>query len=533
MWNPRFFSSIIHTWALPDGCALLGQPIEGAGRAAHDILATAGSRVCGPKETNPTSSPLQEANPTSSLLQETPSSNDSCLCMSTLPLGHRPQWVCQRGLERELPQRIDEPNGRGGEEMSQPGLGVELEERWQGLGVHQSSTGGCPTYLTAAEIPRSFFLPRRSPGAHRVSWKAGVCKLDAALALKGEAGLSYRASWRIRQGFWAGDWDFSGYCRAIFSIQCLVPCLTIKVISINSDTAVYISIYYRNWILFYQSLLSAGEGTNFSHSGSAASICLSLPHCPCLQWLLFLSSVKTVQSTPSATKGALMDNLIPNTEMIRGAGRLYYSQREAEQAKVVLQAWNLPKIAIWKAHGGAGGKLYRSVKCWKNLVAQGKRDPPWNRGYSAVKPQPAKRAGFWCGQTKHEVAVQVVNESNKSGRAFNYTHCCWTKSRSKQLYFPHRRKDTISLKLSWCQRSSVLLFFQHWLYLLFTSLYCWRKGTHRVLQRSTTVFSLTASADWKVPSCWVVYTVNMAKLLSNGVNLLCCRCAGKNTSVLG
>lgn len=46
-----------------------------------------------------------------------------------------------------------------------------------------------------------------------------------------------------------------------------------------------------------------------------------------------------------------MDNLIPNTEMIRGAGRLYYSQREAEQAKVVLQVCNLPKIAMESPQG--------------------------------------------------------------------------------------------------------------------------------------------------------------------------------------
>lgn len=237
MWNPRFFSSIIHTLELPDGCALLGQPIEGAGKAAHDILETAGSPVRGPKEANPTSSPLREANPTSSLLQEanptssplqdTPSANDSCLCMSTLPLGYRHQWVCQRGLERELPQCIEDTNGCGGKGMSEPGLGAEqLEGGWQGLGVHQSSAGGCPTCLTAAEIPRSCFPPCQSPGAHRPSWKAGVCKLCAALALKREAGLSSGASWRSRQGFWAGDWEFSGYCRKIFSIQCLVPCLT-------------------------------------------------------------------------------------------------------------------------------------------------------------------------------------------------------------------------------------------------------------------------------------------------------------------
>lgn len=130
-------------------------------------------------------------------------------------------------LERELPQCTDGSDGGGGEGMSGPGLGAEqLEGGWQGLGVHWSSTGGCPTYLTAAGIPRSCFVPCRSPGAHRASWKAGVCKLGAGLALRREVGLSYGTSWRNRQGFWAGDWEFSGYCRAIFRIQCLVPCLT-------------------------------------------------------------------------------------------------------------------------------------------------------------------------------------------------------------------------------------------------------------------------------------------------------------------
>lgn len=69
-----------------------------------------------------------------------------------------------------------------------------------------------------------------------------------------------------------------------------------------------------------------------------------------------------------------MDNLIPNTEMIRGAGRLYCSQREAEQAKVVLQVWNLPKIAMWKAHGGGGGEALQ--KCQMLRETQGKREAP-------------------------------------------------------------------------------------------------------------------------------------------------------------
>jgi len=47
-----------------------------------------------------------------------------------------------------------------------------------------------------------------------------------------------------------------------------------------------------------------------------------------------------------------MDNLIPNTWMVSDAGRLFYSQKETEQTKVALHFCNLPKIAIWKTHGG-------------------------------------------------------------------------------------------------------------------------------------------------------------------------------------
>lgn len=267
----------------------------------------------------------------------------------------------------------------------------------------------------------------------------------------------------------------------------------------NSDTILYISIYYRNWILLYQSLLSAGEGTNFSHSRSAASTCLSPPHCPCLQWLLFLSSVKTVQSTPSATKGALMDNLIPNTEMIRGAGRLYYSQREAEQAKVVLQVWNLPKTAMWKAHGGESSTEVSNAE--RNWWLRGKEKLLGMGAVQPLNPSLQNRSNkTWGGCS--------VNESNKSGHAFNYTHYCWTKRGVNN--FPHRRKDTISLKLSWSQRLSVLLFFS-----TLGSTCCsppcivGGKGLIRscrgaVLQQ--TVFSLTDSADWKVPSCWAVHS---------------------------
>lgn len=53
------------------------RPLQGAGKAAHDMLVTTGSSLCEPKE----------AHPTSSLIQDTPVANDSHLCMSTLPVG--------------------------------------------------------------------------------------------------------------------------------------------------------------------------------------------------------------------------------------------------------------------------------------------------------------------------------------------------------------------------------------------------------------------------------------------------------------
>lgn len=56
-------------------------PLQGAGKVARNTLVTTGSPVHGPKEVNPTSSPLQD------ML----SANDSRLCMSTLPLGCRQQ----------------------------------------------------------------------------------------------------------------------------------------------------------------------------------------------------------------------------------------------------------------------------------------------------------------------------------------------------------------------------------------------------------------------------------------------------------
>lgn len=56
-------------------------PSQGAGKVARDTLVTTGSLVHGPKEANPTSSPLQH------ML----SANDSHPCMSILPPGYKQQ----------------------------------------------------------------------------------------------------------------------------------------------------------------------------------------------------------------------------------------------------------------------------------------------------------------------------------------------------------------------------------------------------------------------------------------------------------
>lgn len=132
--------------------AVLSQasPLQGAGKAAHDVLATTGLLVHGTKE----------ANPSSPLLQDTPlamiptSAYQPCLWVTSNSEFVSSQW----GLQGELPHSIDDAKGIGGMRMLEPRLGVEqLEGGGQGQGLQQRGVGGCPTYLTAARIARRWF----------------------------------------------------------------------------------------------------------------------------------------------------------------------------------------------------------------------------------------------------------------------------------------------------------------------------------------------------------------------------------------
>lgn len=215
MWNPRFFSSIIHTWELPDGCALLGQPIEGAGKAAHDILGTLGSETRGPKEANPTSSLLRRQIPSPSSPGHTisrwfPVSGLQAVSLS-VRAGQRAatvHWWQWGRWRRDVRAWIR--SGAAGRGLAGAGGSSEQHRR-------------VPHLFNSCRNSKELFSPLSKPRSSLCLLKSWVCKLGAVPVLKREAGLSYGASWRNRLGFWAGDWEFSGYCSTL-NFQYPVPC---------------------------------------------------------------------------------------------------------------------------------------------------------------------------------------------------------------------------------------------------------------------------------------------------------------------
>lgn len=92
--------------------------------------------------------------------------------------------------------------------MSEPGLGMEqLEEGGQGLGVQWSRIGGCPTYLTAANIAGSCFPSCQSPGSSLCLLKCWGMHAQCSTSTEKESRVVFQRQFKKQAGvlgWWLG-----------------------------------------------------------------------------------------------------------------------------------------------------------------------------------------------------------------------------------------------------------------------------------------------------------------------------------------
>lgn len=118
----------------------------------------------------------------------------------------------QQSVEGKLPHCIDDADGLGGARMSEPGLGAEqLEGGGQGLGAQRSGVGGCPTYLTAAKVARSWFPSCQSPGNSLCLLKRWGVQAQCSTGTEKESGVVFRRQLKKQAGV-------LGWCLGVFRL---------------------------------------------------------------------------------------------------------------------------------------------------------------------------------------------------------------------------------------------------------------------------------------------------------------------------